>query len=91
MTTGEGGREWFKGSGKGLATDNVTSTEEFAANPFQEISAASLEIAGVLPPTDTVSEFINSVWANTNQQALLGELDAAGALEVMNQSLNGTE
>lgn len=91
MTTGEGGTEWFKGTGKGLGTDNVTSTEEFAANPFQEISAASLEIAGVLPPTDTVSEFINSVWANTNQQALLGELDTAGALEVMNQSLNGTE
>ena len=91
MTTGEGGTEWFKGTGKGLGAENVTSTGECAANAFQDVSAASLEIAGVLPPTDTVSEFINSVWANTNQQALLGELDAAGALEVMNQSLNGTE
>lgn len=91
MITGEGGTEWFKGTGKGLGTDNLTSLEEFTSNPFQEISAESLEIAGVLPPTDTVSEFINSVWANTNQQAMLGEIDAKEALTVMNQSLNGTE
>ena len=43
----------------------------------------------VLPPTDTVTEFINSVWSNTNQQALLGQVTPEEALEVMNQSLNG--
>ena len=28
MTTGEGGTTWFKDTGKGLGTENVTATED---------------------------------------------------------------
>lgn len=89
MITGDGGSKWFKGTGKSLGTDNITSTPEYAANPFQAVSSQSIPIAGVLPPTDTVTEFINSVWSNTNQQALLGQVTPEDALKIMNQSLNG--
>ena len=89
MTTGEGGTTWFKDTGKGLGTENVTSTEEFAANKFQAISAEAQQVAGVLPSTETVSEFINNVWAPTNQAALLGQMSAEDALAEMNAALHG--
>ena len=89
MTVGEGGTLWFKATGKGLGTPNVQATEEFAANKFQAVSAEGMAVAGVLPATDTVSEFINNVWAPTNQQALLGQITAEEALQIMNDALNG--
>ena len=89
MVTGEGGTTWFKGTGKGLGTDNVTSTDEFKNNRFQAVAAEALNYAGVLPPTDTLTEFINNVWASTNQQALLGQITAEEALKIMNDSLHG--
>ena len=89
MVTGEGGTTWFKGTGKGLGTDNVTSTDEFKNNRFQTVAAEALNYAGVLPPTDTLTEFINNVWASTNQQALLGQITAEEALQIMNDSLHG--
>lgn len=89
MVTGEGGTTWFKGTGKGLGTDNVTSTDEFKNNRFQAVAAEALNYAGVLPPTDTLTEFINNVWASTNQQALLGQITAEEALQIMNDSLHG--
>ena len=89
MTTGEGGTIWFKGTGKGLGTPNITATDEYAANRFQAVSAEGMAVAGILPPTETLSEFINNVWAPTNQQALLGEITPEEALEIMNEALNG--
>ncbi|HBP38917.1 MAG TPA: sugar ABC transporter substrate-binding protein [Clostridiales bacterium] len=89
MTTGEGGTTWFKTTGKGLGTNNVKATPEFTSNRFQAVAAASLQIAGVLPPTDTIAEFSNSVWAGTNQQALLGQITAEKALEIMNKAIHG--
>ena len=89
MTTGEGGTIWFKGTGKGLGTSNVVETDEFKANQFQAVSAAALPYAGVLPPTETISEFINNVWASTNQQALLGQISAEEALKIMNDAIQG--
>lgn len=89
MTTGEGGTLWFRGTGKGLGTPNVVATEEYAANRFQAVSAEGMAYAGVLPATDTVSEFINNVWAPTNQQALLGQVSAEDALQTMNDALHG--
>jgi len=89
MVTGEGGTMWFKGTGKGLGTDNVTATEEFKSNKFQAVAAEALNYAGVLPPTDTLTEFINNVWAPTNQQALMGQISAEDALATMNAALHG--
>ena len=89
MTTGEGGTTWFKDTGKGLGTDNVTATDEFAANKFQAVSAEAQQVSGVLPTTETVSEFINNVWAPTNQAALLGQMSAEDALAEMNAALHG--
>lgn len=89
MTTGEGGTIWFKGTGKGLGTDNLIETEEYADNPFQAVSAEALQYAGVLPPTDTLSEFTGTVWSQTNQQALLGQITAEEALAIMNASIWG--
>ena len=88
MTTGEGGTIWFKGTGKGLGTPNITATEEYAANRFQAVSAEGMAVAGILPPTETLSEFINNVWAPTNQQALLGEITPEEALAIMNEALH---
>jgi multiple sugar transport system substrate-binding protein len=89
MTTGEGGTIWFKGTGKGLGTENLLATEEFANNPFQAVSAEALQYAGVLPPTDTLSEFTGNVWAQTNQQALLGQITPEDALAIMNAAIWG--
>lgn len=89
MTTGDGGTTWFKSTGKGLGTSNVTATDEYKNNRFQAIAAKSLEHAGVLPPTDTLTEFINSTWANTNQQALLGQITPEEALKIMQTALHG--
>ena len=88
MTTGEGGTMWFKGTGKGLGTPNIQATPEFTANRFQAVAAESLSFAGVLPPTETLAEFVNNFWANTNQQALLGQLTAEQALAIMDGALN---
>lgn len=89
MTVGEGGTTWFKGTGKGLGTDNVKATEEFKSNKFQAVAAEALKSAGVLPPTDTLTEFINNVWAPTNQQALMGQITPEDALKTMNDALHG--
>ena len=89
MTTGEGGTMWFKGTGKGLGTSNVVNTDEFEENKFQKVSAEALNYAGVLPFTETISEFSNNVWASTNQQALLGQISAADALKTMNDAIQG--
>ncbi len=91
MTTGEGGTIWFKGTGKGLGTDNVTSTEEFKSNRFQAVSAEAMAVAGVLPPTETLSEFTGSVWTPTNQAALLGQMTPEDALKTMNDALHGMD
>lgn len=88
MTTGEGGTTWFKSTGKGLGTENIVATSEYKDNKFQTVAAESLKHAGVLPPTDTLTEFINSTWANTNQQALLGQISAEDALKIMQKSLH---
>lgn len=89
MTTGEGGTAWFKHSGKGLGTDNVKDTDEFKANKYQAVSAAAQAVSGVLPATETVSEFINNVWTPTNQAALLGQMTAEDALAEMNEAIHG--
>jgi multiple sugar transport system substrate-binding protein len=89
MVTGEGGTTWFKKTGKGLGTQNVRSTPEFQNNRFQAVAAESLKFAGVLPPTDTLAAFANSVWANTNQQALLGKITPEEALAVMQRAIHG--
>lgn len=89
MTTGEGGTAWFKHTGKGLGTDNVTATEEFAANKYQAVSAEATAVAGILPSTETVSAFINNTWVPTNQAALLGQMTAEDALAEMNAALHG--
>ncbi len=89
MTTGEGGTAWFKGTGKGLSTSNIKATDEFKNNKFQAVAAASLKFAGVLPPTDTLSEFVNNVWTSTNQQALLGKITPEAALALMQKALHG--
>ena len=89
MTVGEGGTTWFKNTGKGLGTSNVKETEEFKSNKFQAVAAEALKSAGVLPPTDTLTEFINNVWAPTNQQALMGQITPEEALETMNKALHG--
>lgn len=89
MTVGEGGTTWFKGTGKGLGTSNIQATEEFKSNPFQAVAAEALKNAGVMPPTDTLTEFINNVWAPTNQQALMGQITPEEALAEMNKALHG--
>lgn len=89
MVTGEGGTTWFKGTGKGLGTSNITATEEFKSNKFQAVAAEALNYAGILPLTDTLTEFTGNVWAPTNQKALLGEITAEEALAEMNAALHG--
>lgn len=90
MVFGDGGTTWFKNYGKSLGTtDNIISTEEFQNSPFQAVAAESAAFAGCLPPTDTLSEFINNVWQPTNQQALLGVITAEEALQIMQDSLWG--
>ena len=89
MVTGEGGTTWFKGTGKGLGTDNVRATEEFQSNRFQAVAAEAVKVAGVLPPTDTLSEFTGNVWAPTNQKALAKEISPEEALAEMQAALHG--
>lgn len=90
MTTGQGGTDWYVGSGKGLpVTMGVQATDEYKNNRFMKYAADSLEIAGILPLTETATEFINTTYPNTNQQALLGQITAEDACKIMNASLNG--
>ncbi len=89
MTTGQGGTDWFIASGKGLGTENILATEEFASNRFQAVAAESLQFANVLPTTDTLSEYTGTVWAAANQQALLGQVTPEEALAQMQAALHG--
>ena len=48
-----------------------------------------MAVAGVLPPTETLSEFTGTVWTPTNQQALLGQITPEEALKQMNEAIHG--
>ncbi len=89
MVTGDGGTMWFQGTGKGLGTDNILATDEYAANRFQAVAAASLDFANVLPATDTLTEFTGTVWTSANQQALLGQITPSEALAQMHTAIHG--
>ena len=92
MTTGQGGADWFSGSGKGLpCTKIVQASKAYKDNRFMQVANDSLKIGGIMPLTDTITDFINNVYPGTNQQALLGQIDAAKAMKIMNDSIHGTK
>ena len=87
LATGKGQETWCKVTGNVPVAARIKALDEFQSNPFMKVSIEGAPFAGILPVLDTTTEWINSVWPNTVQQALLGEITAQECMETLQAEL----
>ncbi|NLV59695.1 MAG: sugar ABC transporter substrate-binding protein [Clostridiales bacterium] len=87
LATGKGQETWCKVTGNVPVAASIKALDEFQSNPFMKVSIEGAPFAGILPVLDTTTEWINSVWPNTVQQALLGEITAQECMETLQAEL----
>jgi len=74
LSTGEANAIFAKASAQLPVTTSSLKTWDAQPRRFIEASAASLPIAQVLPSTTQTADFTRTVWPQTTQKALLGQI-----------------
>lgn len=74
LSTGEANATLAKLSGQLPVTTSSLNAWDAQPRRFIEASAQSLPIAKVLPPTTQTADFTRTVWPQTTQKALLGQV-----------------
>ena len=74
LSTGAGNAALAKLSGQLPVTTSSLATWDAQPRRFIEASARSLSLARVLPPTTQTADFTRTVWPQTTQKALLGQI-----------------
>lgn len=74
LSTGEANASFAKASAQLPVTTSSLKTWDAQPRRFIEASAASLPIAHVLPSTTQTADFTRTVWPQTTQKALLGQI-----------------
>lgn len=90
LATAENNLEWQRASGQlSINKSNADADYHQGLERFVRASNDSAPFAGTLPALPETSEFVESVWPATIQQALLGEITSREAMETFNEHFFG--
>ena len=89
LAAGEGQYDWCTGTGNVPVSTTVQASDAIQENRFMQISIDGQDFAGILPIREETTEWISSIWPNTVQQALLGEITAEEAMQTLQEGLWG--
>jgi multiple sugar transport system substrate-binding protein len=74
LSSGAANVAFNKLSGQVTVTTSGVKNWAFQPQRFMDATAASLPIAATLPPTSQTADFTRTVWPQTTQKALLGQV-----------------
>ena len=89
LAAGEGQYDWCTGTGNVPVSKTVQESDAIKENRFMQISIDGQDFAGILPIREETTEWISPLWPATIQQALLGEITAEEAMEILQKGLWG--
>ena len=89
LAAGEGQYDWCTGTGNVPVSKTVQESDAIRENRFMQISIDGQDFAGILPIREETTEWISPLWPATIQQALLGEITAEEAMEILQKGLWG--
>jgi len=89
LASGTAAEKWSLGTMNLPVSSGVQELESISGNKFVKVSLEGIPYCGSLPNTPTLSEWIATTWPTTVQQALIGELTAAEAMEIISAGLYG--
>jgi multiple sugar transport system substrate-binding protein len=81
LSTGANNVAFNKLSGQVTVTTSGAKDWSFQPKRFIEATTASLPIAATLPPSPQTADFTRTVWPQTTQQALLGQITPNAMME----------
>ncbi|MCL2588508.1 MAG: sugar ABC transporter substrate-binding protein [Oscillospiraceae bacterium] len=87
LATGAGQETWNVATGNIPVSSEVQALPFFQDDRFMSASIDGVGFAGILPIRDTTTEWITSTWPHTVAAALLGELTAAEAMQILQDDL----
>lgn len=87
LAAGKGQETWCVKTGNVPVSLAVRESPEIQENRFMVTSIEGSPFAGIIPVRDTTTEWINTIWPATIQQALLGEISAEEAMTILNDAL----
>jgi multiple sugar transport system substrate-binding protein len=89
LSTGEANAAFARLSAQLPVTSSSLRTWDAQPRRFIEASAASLPLARVLPPTSQTADFTRTVWPQTTQKALLGQITSDEMMRVFDKHYFG--
>ncbi len=87
LANGKGQETWCVKTGNVPVSQRVRELPEIQENRFMSISVEGSPFAGIIPVRDTTTDWINNIWPGTIQRCLLGEIDPAEAMEILDKGL----
>ncbi len=87
LATGKGQIDWCEKTGNVPVSKSVQQLDFYQDNKFMKASIEGMSYAGILPILDTTTEWINTVWPNTVASALMGDVSAEEAMQVLQEEL----
>ncbi len=88
LATGKGQQTWCEVTRNVPVAARVKEQEQFQNDPFMKVSIQGAPFAGILPILPTTTEWIVPTWSATTQQALLGQITAAEAMQILQNKLH---
>ncbi len=85
LSTGEANAAFAKASGQLPVTNSSLTSWDAQPKRFIEASAQSLPIARVLPATTQTADFTRTVWPQTTQKALLGQITSDEMMKIFDK------
>ncbi|MCW3474081.1 ABC transporter substrate-binding protein [Limobrevibacterium gyesilva] len=89
LSTGEANVAFNKLSGQVTVTTSGAQHWAFQPQRFMDATTASLPIAATLPPTPQTADFTRTVWPQTTQKALLGQITPDDMMRVFEKHFFG--
>jgi multiple sugar transport system substrate-binding protein len=89
LSTGETNAAFNKLSGQLPVTSSALKTWTVQPKRFIDASAASMPLANVLPSLPQTGDFTRTVWPQTTQKALLGEITPDAMMEIFEKLFFG--
>lgn len=73
--------QWVKASGQVSVDQSNANVDYGVLNPFMKVTAESMPYAQILPSVDATTQFVNTVWPATMQQAFLGQITSTQMMD----------
>lgn len=89
MATGKGQEMWCEATKNVPVSKRVQEFKTFTEDRFLKTSIEAIPSAGIVPITDTTTEWISTIWPNTVAQALSGDVTVKDAMKTLNGGLHG--